>query len=95
MGMLNIIYMKGARKYAPVAALICWSAIVIFFMILNGNLNLEIFFVISLIGILILAVLSDAQFSEPRHMRRLKYIIAAGVAVFGWIVINKILEIIA
>ena len=72
-----------------------WLIIVTFFMVLNRTLDLEVYFVLSLIGLLVVAVLIDGAFSRPRYMRYLGYVIAVGVALFAYIVVEKILEIIA
>jgi hypothetical protein len=85
----------SAKKYYAAAVLAIWLIIVIFFMILNRTLDLEVFFVLSLIGLLVVAVLIDGAFSRPRYMRYLGYIIAIEVALFAYIVVEKILEIIA
>ena len=37
----------------------------------------------------------DPSTLQPGHVRRVKYVVAAGVLVFGWIVANKVLEILA
>lgn len=85
----------SAKKYYALAALVAWLIIVAFFMILNRTLDLEVFFVLALIGLLVVAVLIDGAFSRPRYMRYLGYLIAAGVALFAYIVVEKILEILA
>ncbi len=85
----------SAKKYYALAALVAWLIIVVFFMILNRTLDLEVFFVLALIGLLVVAVLIDGAFSRPRYMRYIGYLIAAGVALFAYIVAEKILEIIA
>ncbi len=87
--------MTGVKKYYAAAVLAAWLIIVAFFMILNQALDLEVFFVLSLIGLLVVVVLIDGAFSRPRHMRYLGYLIAAGVALFAYIVAGKILEILA
>ena len=87
--------MAGGKKYYAAAVLAIWLIIVTFFMILNRTLDLEVFFVLSLIGLLVVVVLIDGAFSRPRYMRYLGYIIATGVALFAYIVVDKILEIIA
>jgi len=87
--------MAGGKKYYAAAALAIWLIIVTFFMVLNRTLDLEVYFVLSLIGLLVVAVLIDGAFSRPRYMRYLGYVIAAGVALFAYIVVEKILEIIA
>ncbi|NLA38553.1 MAG: hypothetical protein GX882_04040 [Methanomicrobiales archaeon] len=87
--------MTGAKKYYATAVLAAWLILVAFFMVLNRTLDLEVFFVLSLIGLLVIAVLIDGAFSRPRYMRYLSYLIVAGVALFAYIVIQKILEILA
>jgi uncharacterized membrane protein len=87
--------MAGAKKYHAATVLAVWLLIVTFFMILNRTLDLEVFFVLSLIGLLVVAVLIDGAFSRPRYMRYLGYVIIVEVAIFAYIVAEKILEIIA
>lgn len=87
--------MAGAKKYYAAAVLAVWLIIVTFFMILNRTLDLEVFFVLSLIGLLVVAVLIDGAFSRPRYMRYIGYFIIVEVAIFAYIVTEKILEIIA
>jgi len=84
-----------AKKYYALAALVAWLIIVAFFMIMNRTLDLEVYFVLALIGILVVAVLIDSAFSRPRYMRYIGYLIAVGVAIFAYIVAEKILEILA
>ena len=90
-----MIRMAGAKKYHAAAVLAAWLIIVAFFMVLNRTLDLEVFFVLALIGLLVVAVLIDGAFSRPRYMRYLGYLIATGVALFAYIVAQKILEILA
>ena len=87
--------MADAKKYYAAAVLAVWLIIIAFFMVLSRTLDLEVFFVLALIGLLVVAVLIDGAFSRPRYMRFIGYIIAAGVALFAYIVAQKILEILA
>lgn len=87
--------MTATKKHSAAAVLAAWLIIITFFMILSRTLDLEIFFVLSLIGILVIAILIDGTFSQPRYMRSIGYLIAAGVALFAYIVVQKILEILA
>ncbi|TAJ43683.1 hypothetical protein [Methanofollis fontis] len=82
-------------KYMAAGVLALWGGIVAFFMLLNRTLDLQVYFVLALIALLVVAVLMDTPFVQGRHMRRIKYIIAAGVAVFGYIVVMKVMEIVA
>ena len=87
--------MTGAKKCYAAAVLAAWLIVAAFFMVLSRTLDLEVFFVLALIGLLVVAVLIDGAFSRPRYMRYIGYIIAAGVALFAYIVVQKILEILA
>lgn len=58
-----------------------------------GSLSLELFFVISLIGLLIVVELTAPLNVTPRWRARLKWPLAAGLVVFAGIVVRRILEI--
>ncbi|WP_277543600.1 hypothetical protein [Haloarcula laminariae] len=58
-----------------------------------GALSLELFFVVSLIGFLIVVELTAPFVVTPTWRRRLRWIIALGLLVFGYIVIRRILAI--
>ena len=62
---------------------------------LAQSVDLEIYFVLFLIGILIVVELIDTISATPRYLANLRYIIAIGVVLFGWIVATKVLEILA
>jgi len=85
--------MSIQKKHLAAGALILWLLTVTFFMILSYHLDLEIFFVLWLIGILIVVELVDPAFSKPRYLHYLRYVIACGVIIFGAIVAHKVLEI--
>jgi hypothetical protein len=79
----------------PVIVLIIWFAVITAFMLLNQALDLEVFFVLALIGLLVVVELIDTTTVQPRTLRRIKYVIAVGVLLFGYIVASKIMEIVA
>ena len=79
----------------PVIVLIIWFAVITAFMLLNQALDLEVFFVLALIGLLVVVELIDTTTVQPRYLRLIKYVIAVGVLLFGYIVASKIMEIIA
>lgn len=56
-------------------------------------LELELFFVISLIGLLVVVELTAPFNVTPRWRRRLIPVIVVGLAGFSYIVIRRILEI--
>jgi hypothetical protein len=60
---------------------------------LLDSLTYELFFVVSLIGFLVVVELTAPFNVTPRWRRRLKWVILVGLAVFGYIVVRRILEI--
>ncbi len=87
--------MKVDAGRTAVVVLAIWGLVVAAFMLLNRTLNLEVFFVLVLIGMLVVVELADTSTLQPRPIRRAKYVVAAGVLVFGWIVASKVMEILA
>lgn len=87
--------MNPRSRVTVVVVLLVWCLVVAAFMLLNRALDLEVFFVLVLIGMLVLVELADTATVQPGHLRRVKYVVAAGVLVFGWIVANKVMEILA
>jgi hypothetical protein len=81
------------KKVISAVALAVWLLIVSFFMILASRVDLQIFFVLWLIGILVIIELADTRFTLPSWLRYVKYTIAAGIVLFGGIVTEKVLEI--
>lgn len=57
------------------------------------TLTFELFFVVSLIGFLVVTELTAPFSITPQWRRRLKWLIGVGLVVFGYIVIRRILEI--
>mgnify|MGYP006993519837 CR=1 FL=1 len=56
-------------------------------------LSYELVFVVSLIGFLVVTELTAPFNVTPRWRARLKWLIAAGLVVFGYIVVRRILAI--
>jgi hypothetical protein len=81
------------KKNLAVIAITIWLMIISIFMVLAYRIDLEIFFVLWLIGLLVIVELMDTRFTFPPHLRYLKYVVAAGIIIFGAIVIGKVLEI--
>lgn len=85
--------MATRRRLRFIRAQVVWMLTVLTVLALLGSLELELFFVLSLIGFLIVVELTAPIAVKPRWRRRLPWLIAAGLAVFGVIVIRRILEI--
>ena len=86
--------MHKKALYAIVALLI-WVILIILFMVLSYQVNLEIFFVLWLIALLVVIELVSDTTVQPQNIRYLKYFVAVQVVLFGMIVAKKVLEILA
>lgn len=85
--------MATRRRLRFIQAQIAWMLAVIVVLALLGSLEVELFFVLSLIGFLIVVELTAPIAVTPAWRRRLPWLIAVGLLVFGVIVIRRILEI--
>jgi hypothetical protein len=80
--------------YAIIALLI-WVVLIIMVMVVSYQINLEIFFVLWLIALLVVIELVSNSTVQPQNIRYLKYFVAVQVIIFGMIVAKKVLEILA
>ena len=71
---------------------LAWMLSVIFVLALFDALSLELFYVLSLIGLLIVTELTAPVNVTPEWRRRLRWVVLAGLAVFGYIVLRWIVE---
>jgi hypothetical protein len=76
-------------------ALIIWSLAVVSSMLLTHSFNLEVFFVLLLLGLIVLDELSDTGAVHPIHPRWMRGAIAVGVLIFGWLVVSKLVDMLA
>lgn len=67
--------------------------VTIVLLALLNSLSLELFFILSLIGFLVVTELTAPFNVTPEWRTRLRWIIVIGLAIFGYIVIQRILEI--
>ena len=81
------------KEHIAVIALAVWLTFISLFMLLAQSFNFEIFFVLSLIGFLIIVELIAPKYIQPGYIRYIRYILAAGIVIFGVIVAQKVLEI--
>ena len=82
-----------SRRRRFIHGLLAWLLGSMVLLAALGSLSLELFFVISLIGLLIVVELTAPLNVTPVWRTRLKWPIAAGLVVFAVIVVRRILEI--
>jgi len=85
--------METRRRKRFVHAQIAWMLTAVVLLTALDALTLDLFFVLSLIGFLVVVELTAPVAVSPRWRRRLPWLIAAGLLVFGYIVVRRILEI--
>lgn len=81
------------KQQIAIIALALWLSIVSVFMLLAQRVDLEIFFVLSLIGMLVIVQLMQSYYVQPGYLQYIRYLIAAGIVMFGVIVALKVLDI--
>ena len=82
-----------SRRLRFIYGLLAWLLGSLILLAVLGSLSLELFFVISLIGLLIVVELTAPLNVTPVWRARLKWPIAAGLVVFAVIVVRRVLEI--
>jgi hypothetical protein len=85
--------MATARRLRFVHGQLAWMLGTALALALLESLTYELFFVVSLIGFLVIVELTAPFNITPVWRSRLKWLILLGLAVFGYIVVRRILEI--
>lgn len=71
---------------------LAWMLAVVLALSLLGTLSLEVFFIGSLVGLLVLTELTAPVNIAPAWRSRLKWLVVLGLAVFGYFMVNRVLE---
>lgn len=85
--------MATASRQRFIHAQTAWMLGVVIVLTAIGSLSLELFFVLSLIGFLIVVELTAPISVTPSWRRRLWWLILAGLLGFGYIVTRRILDL--
>ena len=85
--------MATRRRTRFVHAQMAWMLGVVVVLVAVGSMDLELFFVLSLIGFLVVVELTAPEVVTPTWRRRLGWFVTVGLLVFGYIVVRRILEI--
>lgn len=85
--------MTTRRRQQYVIGVLAWALSAMIVLVLLASFSYELYFVTSLIGFLVVTELTAPFNITPRWRARLKWFILAGLVVFGYIVIRRILEI--
>lgn len=85
--------MSLGRRRQFIHGNIAWMLATATVLVLLDALALDLFFVVALIGFLILTELTAPVAVTPTWRWRLRIVIAIGLVVFGYIVVRRILAI--
>lgn len=85
--------MATRRRTRFVQATLAWQLASALCLVLLGALSFELFFVVSLIGFLIVVELTAPLNVTPTWRKRLRWLILLGLIVFTGIVVRRILAI--
>jgi hypothetical protein len=85
--------MPTRRRQRFVHAQAAWMLAVLLVLAVLGALSYDLFFILSLIGLLVVIELTAPFNVTPRWRSRLKWLVVLGLLGFGYIVIRRILEI--
>lgn len=85
--------MSTRRRERFVTGQLAWLLGTVLVLVLLESLTLELFFVVSLIGFLVVVELTAPFTVTPAWRARLKWLIALGLIGFAYIVVKRILAI--
>lgn len=85
--------MATRRRQQFIIGHVAWMLAVVLVLAVLDAVSLELFFVITLIGFLVVTELSAPINVRPAWRTRLRWLIAIGLVVFAIIVVRRILAI--
>lgn len=85
--------MTTRRRHQFVTGTLAWCLGSLLVLVVLDALTYELFFVVALIGFLVVVELTAPLNVQPAWRRRLRWLILIGLLVFGGIVIRRILAI--
>lgn len=85
--------MPTRRRERFVHAQAVWMLATLVALTAVGALSLELFFVLSLIGLLVVIEFTAPVTVTPRWRRRLLWVVVLGLAIFAVIVLRRILAL--
>jgi len=85
--------MVTRRRTQFVHFTVAWQLAAVLVLVGLNALSYELFFVISLIGFLVVIELTAPLNVQPAWRRRLRWLILLGLVVFAYVVVRRILAI--
>lgn len=85
--------MATPRRQQFVVGQVAWMSATVVALALLGSLSLELFFVVSLIGFLVVIELTAPFTVTPQWRARLMWLVLLGLIAFAYVVVKRILAI--
>jgi hypothetical protein len=83
------------KQEIAIITLALWLITIFAFMLLFQEINLEIFSVLGLIGLLGIVLFMEPKYVLPDYLRYIWYLIGGGIVIFAAILVLKVLEVLA
>jgi len=83
------------KQQIAIIAFALWLTIVSLCMLLIQRFDIELFFVLCLLGIFVIVQMMQSNYVQPGYLQYIRYITAAGIVMFGILVAQKVMEILA
>jgi hypothetical protein len=83
------------KQQIAIIAFALWLTIVSLCMLLIQRFDIELFFVLCLLGIFVIVQLMQSNYVQPGYLQYIRYLTAAGIVMFGILVAQKVMEILA
>jgi len=81
------------KQQIAIVAFAIWLTLISTYMLLVQRIDFELFFVLCLLGIFVIVQLMQSNYVQPGYLRYIRYLTAAGIVIFGVIVVQKVMEI--
>ncbi len=86
--------MPTRRRQQFIHGQAAWMLATLLLLAVLGSLSLELFFVLSLIGLLVVTELTAPFNVTPEWRSRLKWLTVLGLLGFGFIIVRRVLDVI-
>ena len=83
------------KEQITIIAIAVWLTLISVSMLLLQRIDFEIFFILFLLGILMIMQFVEPNYVQPGYLQYIRYLLAAGIVIFGLIVAQKVMEILA
>jgi hypothetical protein len=81
------------KQQIAIIALALWLILVTTVMFLTQEVDLEIFIILSILGMLVIGQFMQSYYAQPQYLRYIRYLIWAGIVILGLIVALRVLDI--